>query len=301
MTYPHEASAATARVAVVGSANLDIVMSVTRFPRGGETILGDHLEEVAGGKGLNQAIAAAGASTCAFIGCIGDDDAGGRLVSELDGAGVDTSRLVRRSDATGRAFIQVTPDGENSIVVLPLANQRLEIADVRTALEALAPTVVLAQLEIPLETVEAAAAWARSSGARFLLNPSPVRPLPEPLLELCDPLIVNAGEAAALLHETSTLESRADDEVHDLAKRLTDLARSVAVTDGPRGVHVGGTSAGLAKLPGHRVTAVDSTGAGDAFAGTLAAALAEGLDLTAAAEKANAAAARIVQIPRSRR
>lgn len=292
----------TASVAVVGSANLDIVMSVARFPRGGETILGDRLDEVAGGKGLNQAIAAARQGLCAFIGCIGDDEAGGRLVSELERAGVGTSHLVRHSGPTGRAFIQVTPDGENSIVVLALANQRLDVDAVLTALEAAAPAVVLAQLEIPLETVEAAATWAQSSGARFLLNASPIRPLPESLLQLCDPLIVNAGEAAALLHdEASAKDSRVGEEVHDLATRLTHLARSVAVTDGPRGVHAGATSTGVTKVPVQRVTAVDSTGAGDMFAGTLAAAMARGLDLTAAADEANAAAARIVQIPRSQR
>lgn len=291
-----------ARVAVVGSANLDTVMSVARFPRAGETILGSHLDEVAGGKGLNQAIAAGRQGPCAFIGCIGDDDAGGRLLSELERAGVDAAHIVRRSHPTGRAFIQLTPDGENSIVVLPLANHQLEVNDVRTALEALAPAVVLAQLEIPLEVVEAAAAWARSIGARFLLNPSPIRALPDWLLKQCDPLIVNAGEAAALLRLELT-GSPSDDgqEAHALAARLTDLARSVAVTDGARGVHVGTKSTGVTRVPARRVTAVDSTGAGDAFAGTLAAAMARGRDLAAAADEANAAAARVVQITRSRR
>lgn len=292
----------TARVAVVGSANLDIVVSVGRFPSGGETILGEDLQEVAGGKGLNQAIAAAGEVPCAFIGCIGDDEAGHHLTAALERAGVDASHLVRHRDPTGRAFIQVTPDGENSIVVLPLANQRLDVSKVRAALDAVAPAVVLAQLEIPLETVEATAAWAQSNSARFLLNPSPMRPLPESLLRLCDPLIVNAGEAAALLRDDrAATAAGGDEDVEDLAAKLAKVALSVAVTDGPRGVYVGTASSGVTAIPGHRVAAVDSTGAGDAFAGTLAASLANGLDLTAAAQEANAAAAQIVQLPRSQR
>lgn len=291
-----------ALVAVVGSANLDIVVSVDRFPRGGETILGNELEEVAGGKGLNQAVAAARSGPCAFIGTVGGDEAGGLLTQRLVAAGVNVSAAVRRPDATGRAFIQVTPDGENSIVVMPLANLALEPADVRRALQALEPAVVLTQLEIPLESVEAAADWASRAGARFLLNPSPVRALPRSLVAQCDPLILNVAEAEMLTARrarTESLGQAREAYVETIAADLATRATSVVVTDGAAGAYVAG--AGAVQIPGRTVTPVDTTGAGDAFAGTLAAALGRGTDLVTAAQEANLAAAELIQIPRRQR
>ena len=290
-------------VAVVGSANLDIVVSLQRFPDVGETVVGDHLEEVAGGKGLNQAVAAAGDSVCALVGCVGDDDAGRLLIRQLERARVDTSQVVRQPEPTGRAYIEVTPDGENRIVVMALANRRLGANAVRRALDALNPVVVLAQLEVPLEAVKAASEWAASHAARFILNASPVVALPASLLAQSDPLIVNRVEAASLLAAASgdfEGETSPDAPIHDVAQRLAGRVRSVAVTDGPRGVHVG-TAQHVTHVPGRRVTAVDTTGAGDVFAGTLASALAARLNLEEAGELASRAAARIVQLPRTER
>lgn len=291
-------------VAVVGSANLDIVVHVDRFPLPGETLLGTGLAQVAGGKGLNQAVASARHSPTAFIGCVGRDEAADVLLSHLDKAGVDTSHVQRVDDATGRAFIQVAPDGENSIVVMALANRHLTPDAVRTALDVVEPSVVLGQLEIPPESVQAAASWASSRGARFLLNPSPMRELHPELLAACDPLVVNAGEAMSLLGDAQldgAAGAAAESYTTNLAGRVAELVRSVAVTDGARGVTVATSPEDVTHVDGVRVTPVDTTGAGDEFAGAFAAALAAGESLVSAAEEANQAAARIVALARSDR
>jgi ribokinase len=293
------------------------VVTLQRFPQPGETVIGDGLDEVGGGKGANQAMAAArggalaaapgaaratspGAGT-AFIGCVGRDVAGDLLVAGLERAGVRTDYVMRCSEPTGRAFIQVTPDGENSIVVMALANSRLDRDTVVAALDALSPAVVLCQLEIPLGTVEATARWTEQSGATFVLNPSPIRPLPSSLLQRCDPLIVNATEAEALLHSGGRGPEGRTNGLDDLAAAFAELSRSVVVTAGSRGAYVGTATHGISRLDGQPVVAVDTTGAGDEFAGQVAAGLARGLDLLAAADIANEAAARLVQVPRSER
>ncbi|MBW3620025.1 MAG: ribokinase, partial [Actinobacteria bacterium] len=204
-------------------------MRVARFPAAGETVLADRLEEVAGGKGLNQAIAAAGRGPCAFVGAIGDDAAGRMLLDRLQRGGVDTTWVAWVSEPTGRAFIEVVPDGENRIVVAPLANGHLGADVVRDALDRLAPAVVLAQLEVPLEAVAAAAAWTAAHDARFVLNASPVAALPHDLLARCDPLVVNRVEASAMLPHGA----RPGEDVGASADRLAEQVTSVVVTDGP--------------------------------------------------------------------
>ena len=285
---------AGASVAVVGSANLDVVVMVERFPAPGETVLGGDLQEVAGGKGLNQAVAAARTAESAVVCCVGEDEAGRLLTARLESAGVDIRGVRRVATPSGRAFIKVAPGGENSIVVAAAANARLTAEDVRHALVELRPAVVLAQLEIPLESVLAAAGWASEHGARFVLNPSPVRELPDWLVEVCDPLVVNVGEAAEILGVAATAD------VAELALALAARAQSVVVTDGARGAHVARAS-GVEHVPGTRVDAVDTTGAGDEFVGHLAAALSRGETLTDAAAGANRAAARVVAVPRGQR
>lgn len=287
---------------MVGSANLDVVVSLDRFPRSGETLLGHGLQHVAGGKGLNQATAAARHFPCTFIGCVGNDEAGDLLLKHLEAAGVDTAHVTRVEEATGRAFIQVTPDGENTIVVMALANRRLKPDIVRRALDSARPAVVLTQLEIPLESVEAAADWTSRHGARFLLNPSPVRELPNDLLAVCDPLLVNTGEAVSLLGDAPDVAtSQGAHYAANLAGRLAEHVRTVAVTDGARGVTVARAPDQATHIEGVGVTAVDTTGAGDEFAGALAATLAAGKTLDSAADMANRAAARIVSVPRAKR
>ncbi|MGW3115325.1 ribokinase, partial [Streptomyces sp. NPDC001091] len=212
---------------VVGSANADLVVGVERRPGAGETVLGGDLAVHPGGKGANQAVAAArlGART-ALLARVGDDGHGTLLLDSLRSAGVDTSAVLTGGAPTGVALITVDPSGDNSIVVSPGANARLTGGDVRAAAGVLgAARVVSAQLEIPLETV---AELVRSlpEGTRFVLNPSPPRPLPAEVLAACDPLVVNEHEARVLLGDEG-----AGDDPAEWARRLLALGpRSVVVT-----------------------------------------------------------------------
>ncbi len=280
-------------VAVVGSANLDIVIQSPRRPAGGETVLGSSLVETPGGKGANQAFAAARVAGTAFIGQVGADSAGEQLLAVLAGAGIDVAHVRVVGTPSGRAYVTLTPDGENSIIVLPLANAELGTQHVVTALDAVQPAVVLTQLEIPGHVVAATARWCARHGARFVLNPSPVGPVAEDVLAVADPLIVNQGEAQAILGTES-------DDCDDLALRLLGRARSVIVTAGPDGAVVA-ENGGTERIAGARVPVVDTTGAGDTFAGTLAAHLAAGGALAAAARLANVEAARVIQLDRADR
>lgn len=291
----------TTGVAVVGSANLDVVMAVEWLPAPGETVLGDQLSEVAGGKGLNQAVAAARHSTSTFIGCLGNDPAARTLEEVLQLAGVDIRHLQRSTRPTGRAFIPVAADGENTIVVLPLANHALEVTHVLRALDVVRPAVVLSQLEIPIEVVEQVASWSAANGVRFVLNPSPVGALSQTLLELSDPLIVNACEARAILQSSGSTNATSSADPEKAARALVAMTSAVVITDGSNGAWVGSTPDGITLVPGHPAVARDTTGAGDEFAGVLAAQLADGVDLGRAAHLANQAAARLVQIPRVER
>ncbi|MFF2522991.1 ribokinase [Streptomyces liangshanensis] len=279
------------RVAVVGSANLDLVARTPRRPDPGETVLGTTYERHPGGKGLNQAAAAATVTATSFVGRRGSDEAGRVLEAELVRRGVDVSRFLPVEGASGHALITVTPDGENSIVVLPEANSLVRPRDVTGALDALAPRVVLTQQEIPLAATLATARWALTHGARLMLNASPSAPLPGEVLAAADPLVVNLTEAHFL---TSA------DTPSDAAKVLSQQCVSVVITlgsDGSLVVENGRTT----HLPAPRLTAVDTTGAGDMFAGVMAAHLALGTGLVEAARQATHAAAQAIQTPRSSR
>jgi ribokinase len=274
-----------AEVVVVGSLNQDITVEADRRPDGGETVLGRSVAIAPGGKGANQAVAAARAGArVAMVGCVGADAAGDALLAGLRAAGVDTAGVRALDDtASGTALIVVDATGENSIVVVPGANARLSAADVERALGTQA-AVVLAQLEVPEEAVVAA---ARSAG-RFVLNASPVRPLPAALLEAADPLIVNAGEAAAI-----TGVDGADPQAL-AAAALALGVRSIVITLGAGGACWTTPEWSIAR-PAPAVDVVDTTGAGDVFAGMLAARLSRSADPEAAlgaAVEAGAAAVR---------
>ncbi|MFF9156659.1 ribokinase [Streptomyces sp. NPDC014846] len=251
---------------VVGSANADLVIGVERRPAAGETVLGGDLAVHPGGKGANQAVAAGrlGART-ALLARVGDDGHGRLLLDSLRAAGVDTAGVLVGGAPTGVALITVDPSGDNSIVVSPGANFRLVPADVRAAVPLLhASRVVSAQLEIPLETVVAVVRNLAPS-SRFVLNPSPPRPLPAEVLAACDPLIVNEHEARVILGDTCASEDPAD-----WARLLLAAGpRSVVVTLGAEGALVCDGS-GVRRVPPVTVDAVDTTGAGDAFTAALA-------------------------------
>jgi len=264
---------------VVGSANADLVIGVERRPGPGETVLGSDLAVHPGGKGANQAVAAArlGART-ALLARVGDDAHGRLLLDAQRAAGVDTAGVLVGGAPTGVALITVDPSGDNSIVVSPGANGKLTPADVRAAGGLLrASRVVSAQLEIPLETV-VEVARTLPPDTRFVLNPSPPRPLPQEVLAACDPLIVNEHEARVLLGEADV-----SDVPEDWARLLLARGpRSVAVTLGARGALVA-SAEGVARVPSVRVEAVDTTGAGDAFTAALAWRLGSGESLADAA------------------
>ncbi|MEN3281193.1 MAG: ribokinase [Solirubrobacteraceae bacterium] len=270
-------------IALVGSINLDVVVGVDRHPVPGETVVGGDRKELPGGKGANQAVAAARlGATVRFVGRVGDDDAGRRLRDGLAAEQVDVAHVLVDPDApTGMALIAVDGAGENTIVVSPGANSRVSAADVEAARDVLADaTVTLAQHEVPEAAVAAAIAGA---GGTVVVNPAPARPIVAPV----DVLVPNRGELEALA-------GRAGDPVR-LARGL-DAARAVVVTLGAEGaVVVEGER--VERVPAPTVDAVDTTGAGDAFCGALAQALDSGADLVEAARWAARAAAASVTRP----
>ncbi|MFD4522401.1 ribokinase [Streptomyces sp. NPDC058470] len=264
---------------VVGSANADLVIGVERRPAAGETVLGSDLTVHPGGKGANQAVAAArlGART-ALLARVGNDAHGRLLLDSQRAAGVDTVGVLVGGAPTGVALITVDPSGDNSIVVSPGANGRLTPGDIRAAGSLFqASRVVSAQLEIPLETVvEVVRNLADDS--RFVLNPSPPRPLPREVLVACDPLIVNEHEARVLIG------ADAGPEPEDWARRLLALGPiSVVITLGGEGALVARRAGARVRVPSVRVEAVDTTGAGDAFTAALAWRLGRGESLAEAA------------------
>ncbi|GAA3487485.1 ribokinase [Streptomyces cremeus] len=239
-------------VVVLGSLNIDLVTRVPRHPGAGETVLGSGLTVLPGGKGANQAVAAARAGArVRMLGRVGKDDGGRRYLAALDADGVDTRDVVPTpGEPTGQAHICVDDLGENTIVVIAGANGAVTPADVERAADVIAEAdVLLLQLETPLPAVVRAAELADRSGVRVVLNASPVAEVPSRLLRLADPVIVNEHEYEALGED----------------------AGSVCVTLGGRGARWGEHEA----VP-PSVEVVDTTGAGDCFAGTLAARIAGG-------------------------
>ncbi|MDP9410658.1 MAG: ribokinase [Actinomycetota bacterium] len=281
-----------AEVFVVGSINQDFVLQVERRPEPGETVTDARLATHNGGKGANQAAAAAllGASVI-LLGRVGDDGFGGPLVRALAEKGVETSLVREASEAsTGTAFITVTPDGENAITVAPGANRSLVPDDVDAASAQIAEArVLVAQMEVPRAVVLRAVEVAAESGTRALVNLAPPFEVPRELLERLDPLVVNEHEAAFLLGE----KVEGVEGALAAAPRLLDLGpKSAVITVGAAGA-VFSDGATTAHVPAPEAEVVDTTGAGDAFVGALAARLAREApleDAVAYAARAGAAA-----------
>jgi ribokinase len=272
------------KIVVVGSANTDMVVRADHLPTPGETVLGGKFIMTAGGKGANQAVAAArlGAEVT-FVARLGRDVFGDRSLAGYQAEGINTAYIVRDDEeASGVALIVVDADAENSITVAPGANGRLSPADVYTAERAIAEADgVLLQLEIPLETVRAAIELARRHHVRVILNPAPARVLPDEVLRGIDVLTPNETEAAKLIGE------QVDSALETLLARGVG---NIVMTCGSAGCEV--VSGGeRQRVSGFHVKAVDTTGAGDCFNGALAVALARGLNMAEAARYANAAAA----------
>jgi ribokinase len=269
---------------------MDLVIRSPRIPRPGETIIGGELHTVPGGKGANQAVAAArlGARVL-MVGRVGQDAFAGPLLESLVADGVDHTFVVRDGGAaTGVALIVVDDKGENSIVVSPGANMRLSPADVEAADAAIAAAdLLIVQLEVPLESVMRSAELARARGVQVVLNPAPARPLPARLLSMVDVLVPNESEAALLTGLPAGTESEAAKAAEAL---LGSGVGAVILTLGKRGA-LAARVGEIEVAPAFEVKAVDTTAAGDAFVAGLAVALAEGKGLHEAVRWGSAAGA----------
>jgi ribokinase len=276
-------------IVVLGSANMDLVAYVAKAPQRGETVTGREFRTAPGGKGANQAVATARAGAAvSMIGAVGNDAFGLRLRSALEASGVVTDRLRTAEGPSGTAHIVVDDEGGNAIVVVPGANAGVTSLTSRDEEAIAGADLLLLQLEIPLEAVVAGARLARAHGVRTVLTPAPVRPLPPELLDCVDLLLPNEHEAAALAGVADPREA---------ALALLERVPEVVVTLGEAGSLWAARGTPPVTVPSPRVRAVDTTGAGDTFAGALAVALAEGRAMPAALRWAAAAASLSVQRP----
>ena len=276
-------------IVVVGSINLDLVVRTPRHPLPGETILGTDVAEYPGGKGANQAVAAARAGgQVRMIGRIGGDERGVVLRNGLAKEGIDVSQVgICRHDPTGLALITVDDSGENTIVVVSGANHKIRGVHIDDAASAGAfdgASVLLAQLECPIDVVVRALAIARERGLRTILNAAPATPLTNETLSLVDVLIVNE-------HELAIVTGAGDREV--ALRKAQTLVSSVILTLGAKGsLFVDANDPGVPhRVPPFPVEPVDTTAAGDAFCGAFAVALSEGADTATAVLRGNAAGA----------
>jgi len=279
-----------AKIAVVGSLNMDLVVRAPHMPVPGETVIGSDFRTIPGGKGANQAVAAArlGAEVT-MIGRVGDDDFGRAQLRNLGELGIDTTYVVVDSEAaTGIALITLDASGQNSIVLAPGANMRLIKEDINAARGAIVQSDVLVlQLESPLEVVAYAIDMAHAEGVKVILNPAPARPIPEETLTRLDYLIPNESETTLL----TGIQVADLDSAEEAAERLRDEGvGTVILTLGARGAFLARAEESV-YVPGYEVEVVDTTAAGDAFVGGFAVALAQGQNLAEAVRYANAAGA----------
>ncbi|MER5359169.1 ribokinase [Streptomyces sp. NPDC002785] len=276
-------------IAVLGSTNMDLVAYVARAPERGETVTGREFRTIPGGKGANQAVAAARAGgEVMMIGAVGDDAYGALLRSSLEHAGVDTDLLHTTKGPSGTAHIVVDDMGSNSIVVIPGANGTVTALGPGEMAAIAGADLLLLQLELPMSAVMEGARVAHAQGVRTILTPSPVQPLPSELLDCIDLLIPNEHEATAL---TGAADPRAAAQV------LLSQVPAVIVTLGSKGCLHAARGSEPILFPAPEVNAVDTTGAGDTFVGTLSVALGERRPVAESLAWASTAAALCVQRP----
>jgi ribokinase len=273
-------------VLVVGSINIDCTINVSNLPNPGETVHGTDAIYLPGGKGGNQAVAVSRSNSAVkMVGAVGTDSHGDQALSSLQYFGVDTSGVLRKDVPTGVAYILVEKSGENTIISTAGANALVTPEDIRTQMKNFAPDsapVVLAQLELPLESVEATALLTASLNGRFILNLAPARKIPAELSAVCDPIVVNESEAALLLGREISSIQEALVAVTELAK----VSKSAVITLGGDGAVLADSSADgeSIHIPAEKVQPVDTTGAGDAFLGALTVALSKNSPLVKAVE-----------------
>jgi ribokinase len=269
-------------IVVFGSINLDLIFLVPHIPGPGETVLGRSIRIEPGGKGANQAIAAArDGAAVVMAGAVGKDDLAASAMTLLHEARVDLTRVIASDTSTGCAAISVDPAGNNAIAVGSGANLAARQSQVEDALLGPQATVVL-QMEVPADETSALIGRAHASGARIVLNLAPAAPLPEEALRKLDILVVNETESAWLAGHLGCTDSAA--RLHDR------LGITIVRTMGEAGSEVA-TGAGVIAIPARAIAAVDTTAAGDCFVGVMAAALDRGATLTAALHRATSAAA----------
>jgi ribokinase len=280
------------RLVVVGSINLDLVSVAPRIPLQGETLTATSFASFPGGKGANQAFAAARLGTpVSMIGKLGNDSFGAELRANLRSAGVDTAAVAAESTSSGIAQIITALNGENVIVVTPGANAHVSSHYIEKHLDVIRSAgIVLTQLEIPLETVEYLASVTSKEGIPLVLDPAPAQPLPDSLLERVVWLTPNESETCSLLGLKS--QDVPEDAMEEVAEILLHRgSRNVLLKLGHRGCYLALADARRVFLPAYAVRAIDSTAAGDAFNGAFASALLEGEDPVRAAAWASAVAA----------
>jgi ribokinase len=274
-------------ISVFGSANMDLVAYVSEAPKRGETVTGHRFRTVPGGKGANQAIAAARAGAeVSFLGAVGDDGFGAEMRASLSAAGVDVRGLRQVPGPSGIAHIVVDDGGGNSIIVVPGANGTVTGPSGEDLAAIARSRALLLQLELPMEAVVAAARAARIAGVPVILTPAPAQPLPDELLDTVTTIVPNEHEAAAITGVTGV-----DAALDALLERVGE----VVITLGSEGALYGSRSGERLRIPAVEVKAVDTTAAGDTFVGALAVARSEGLTVAEALRFASTAAALSVQ------
>ncbi|MEV4165027.1 ribokinase [Nonomuraea dietziae] len=274
-------------ISVFGSANMDLVAYVPSAPKLGETVTGRAFRTIPGGKGANQAIAAARAGgQVAFLGAVGDDSFGAALRATLEEAGVDVAALRRVEGPSGIAHIVVEDAGGNSIIVVPGANGRVTEPSGDDLSVIAGSSALLLQLELPMEAVIGAAQAAQVSGVAVILTPAPAQPLPEELLDAVSLIVPNEHEAAAITGLTDQ-----DKALDALLERVPEAV----ITLGSEGALYGSRAGARLRVPAVRVKAVDTTAAGDTFVGALSVARSEGMAPSDALHFASVAASISVQ------
>ncbi|MEU4701715.1 ribokinase [Nonomuraea dietziae] len=274
-------------ISVFGSANMDLVAYVPSAPKLGETVTGRAFRTIPGGKGANQAIAAARAGgQVAFLGAVGDDSFGAALRATLEEAGVDVAALRRVEGPSGIAHIVVEDAGGNSIIVVPGANGRVTEPSGDDLSVIAGSSALLLQLELPMEAVIGAAQAAQVSGVAVILTPAPAQPLPEELLDAVSLIVPNEHEAAAITGLTDQ-----DKALDALLERVPEAV----ITLGSEGALYGSREGARLRVPAVRVKAVDTTAAGDTFVGALSVARSEGMAPADALHFASVAASISVQ------